>query len=128
MINGGTGPVLAFSAVLYSMSKSIGVPFLTFNAWVGLWVTVYLVVGAFIDLNKIIQYATRFTDEIFALLISVIFIINALGYVHTYKYIQYVELCDCDCDCDCAVVRSILYRFAVLAVLACVCCFVPIVM
>jgi len=61
------------------MSKSIGVPFLTFNAWVGLWVALYLVVGAFVDLNKIIQYATRFTDEIFALLISVIFIINALG-------------------------------------------------
>ena len=38
MINGGTGPVLAFSGVLYKMSESMDVPFLTFNAWVGLWV------------------------------------------------------------------------------------------
>mmetsp|Transcript_41350 Transcript_41350/g.125152 ORF Transcript_41350/g.125152 Transcript_41350/m.125152 type:complete len:734 (-) Transcript_41350:332-2533(-) len=79
MINGGTGPVLAFSGVLYSFSKSLGVPFLTFNAWVGLWVALYLCFAAFFDLNKIIHYATRFTDEVFALLISMIFIINALG-------------------------------------------------
>jgi len=79
MINGGTGPVLAFSGVLYSLSKTMDVPFLTFNAWVGLWVALYLCIAAFVNLNKIIQYATRFTDEIFALLISIIFIINALG-------------------------------------------------
>lgn len=35
--------------------------------------------AAFVDLNRIIVYATRFTDEIFALLIALIFIINALG-------------------------------------------------
>jgi hypothetical protein len=79
MINGGTGPVLAFSGVLYSMSKGLDIPFLTFNAWVGLWVSAYLCLAAFVDLNKIIHYATRFTDEVFALLISMIFIINALG-------------------------------------------------
>ena len=79
MINGGTGPVLAFSGVLYSLSKSLDVPFLTFNAWVGLWVAIYLCIAAFFDLNIIIHYATRFTDEVFALLISMIFIINALG-------------------------------------------------
>ena len=79
MINGGTGPVLAFSGVLYSMSKSMDIPFLTFNAWVGLWTAGYLVLAAFFDLNRFMHLATRFTDEIFALLISVIFIINALG-------------------------------------------------
>ena len=38
-----------------------------------------MVIAAIFDLNKIINYATRFTDEIFALLISAIFIIDALG-------------------------------------------------
>jgi len=61
------------------MSKSLDIPFLPFNAWVGLWVAVYLNIAAFFDLNRLINYATRFTDEIFALLISLIFIINALG-------------------------------------------------
>lgn len=79
MINGGTGPVLAFSEILFKMSESMGVPFLTFNAWVGLWVALYMFIAAFGGLNRIIAYATRFTDEIFALLIATIFIINALG-------------------------------------------------
>ena len=32
MINGGTGPVLAFSEIVYKLSVSLDVPFLTFNA------------------------------------------------------------------------------------------------
>lgn len=62
MINGGTGPVLAFSGVLYKLSDSIGVPFLTFNAWCGLWVALYMIIAGIIDLNQYIRYATRFTD------------------------------------------------------------------
>jgi hypothetical protein len=79
MINGGTGPVLAFVEILYKMSESLEIPFLTFNAWIGLWICFYMVIAAFTGLNRVIVYATRFTDEIFALLIASIFIINALG-------------------------------------------------
>jgi len=79
MINGGTGPVLAFSEIVYKMSKSIDVPFLTFNAWIGIWVSLYMLVAAVVGLNRVILYATKFTDEIFSFLISLIFIINALG-------------------------------------------------
>ena len=35
--------------------------------------------AAFIDLNRILKYATRFTDEVFAFLIISIFILDALG-------------------------------------------------
>ena len=79
MINGGTGPVLAFAGVLYKLSESLGVPFLTFNAWTGIWVAFYMFLAAIFDLNRIILYATRFTDEIFAFLIATIFIIDSLG-------------------------------------------------
>ena len=82
MINGGTGPVLAFSEILYKMSENMDVPFLTLNAWIGLWVAFYMLLAAFLDLNRILVYATRFTDELFSLLISSIFIISALGSPH----------------------------------------------
>jgi hypothetical protein len=36
-------------------------------------------IAAVTDLNRIIVHATRFTDEIFSLLIALIFIVNALG-------------------------------------------------
>jgi hypothetical protein len=79
MINGGTGPVLAMSAVLYEMSGNMDVPFLTLNAWVGLWMALYLVIAAVTDMNKLMKHATRFTDEIFAMLIAAIFILDAIG-------------------------------------------------
>lgn len=79
MINGGTGPVLAFTTVLYNMAESMDIPFLPFNAWVGLWVALYLVFAAFVDMNKLMKHATRFTDEIFAMLIASIFILDAIG-------------------------------------------------
>merc|ERR1719183_2460048 len=79
MINGGTGPVLAFTTVLYHVSLDIDVPFLTFRAWIGVWICLYMVLAAVFDLNRFVHLATRFTDDIFSLLISVIFIVNALG-------------------------------------------------
>jgi len=79
MINGGTGPILAFTTVLYGMAESLDVPFLPFNAWTGLWCSLLLLLGAFFDLNKMMDHLTRFTDEIFALLIAFIFILDAVG-------------------------------------------------
>ena len=79
MINGGTGPILAFTTVLYGMAESLDVPFLPFNAWTGLWCAFLLALGAFFDLNKMMDHLTRFTDEIFALLIAFIFILDAIG-------------------------------------------------
>ena len=79
MINGGTGPVLAFTTVLVDVAKKMDVNFLTLNAWTGLWTAGFLVLAAFVDLNKLMKHATRFTDEIFALLIASIFIVDALG-------------------------------------------------
>lgn len=79
MINGGTGPVLAFTGVIYKMSESMEIPFLPLNAWIGIWVGIYMFFAAFFDLNRFMHYATRFTDDIFSGLISAIFIINAIG-------------------------------------------------
>jgi amino acid transporter len=79
MINGGLGPVLTFQSVLYELSKNLDIPFLSFNAWVGIWIAVYMLLAGFMDLHIIIKYATRFTDEVFAFLIVSIFILDAIG-------------------------------------------------
>jgi hypothetical protein len=79
MINGATGPVVAFVNILVKMADTWDVPFLTFNAWVGIWTGAYLFVSAFLDLDRFIAYATRFSDEIFAMLIAFIFIFDAIG-------------------------------------------------
>ena len=79
VIVGSTGPVLIMSTVIYDMSKNLDIPFLPFYAWVSIWTFGYTTLTAFFDWTRYIRYATRFTDDIFALLIVSIFILNAIG-------------------------------------------------
>uniref|UniRef100_A0A7S1V1S3 Bicarbonate transporter-like transmembrane domain-containing protein n=1 Tax=Grammatophora oceanica TaxID=210454 RepID=A0A7S1V1S3_9STRA len=78
-IIGSTGPVLALSAAIFTMSDSIGVPYLTFNAWISIWLFIYTLLAGFFDVTRYVKLATRFTDEIFALLIVSIFVLDAVG-------------------------------------------------
>jgi len=79
IIIGSTGPVLIMTTAMYSMSKNLDIPFLPFYAWVSVWICIYTSVTAFFDLTRYVRLATRFTDDIFALLIVSIFILNAIG-------------------------------------------------
>eukprot|EP00522_Entomoneis_paludosa_P018202 CAMPEP_0172446898 /NCGR_PEP_ID=MMETSP1065-20121228/6351_1 /TAXON_ID=265537 /ORGANISM="Amphiprora paludosa, Strain CCMP125" /LENGTH=619 /DNA_ID=CAMNT_0013198087 /DNA_START=229 /DNA_END=2088 /DNA_ORIENTATION=+ len=78
-IIGSTGPVLAFTKAVVRIADNIGVPFLTFNAWISCWLLFYCFVAAFFDLTRVVRLATRFTDEIFAFLIVSIFVFDAVG-------------------------------------------------
>lgn len=72
-------PILAVSTAIYSISESLDVPYLTFNAWISLWLFGYSFLAGFFDLTRYLRLATRFTDEIFAVLISSLFVFNGIG-------------------------------------------------
>ena len=74
----GTGPLLIFTGMLYGLSQRLGVPFLTAYAWTGLWTGGLLVVLAALNACRFARYLTRFTNEIFAALIALIFIVEAV--------------------------------------------------
>jgi hypothetical protein len=76
---GSTGPVLAFTTALYEISENMDVPFLPFYAWISIWVCGYCFICAFFDFTRYVRLATRFLDEIFALLIVSIFVMDAIG-------------------------------------------------
>ncbi len=79
VILGGTGPLLVFTAILYVMcSQQLNIPFLPTYAWVGLWTMGFLLILAVTDAGCLMRFFTRFTDEIFSALISVIFIYEAI--------------------------------------------------
>jgi mannitol/fructose-specific phosphotransferase system IIA component (Ntr-type) len=78
IILGGTGPLLVFTAILYRLSADMGIPFLPAYAWVGLWSALFLVILAVTDASCLMRFFTRFTDEIFSALISLIFIYEAI--------------------------------------------------
>ena len=78
IILGGTGPLLIFTWILFGMCGDFEIPFLATRAWVGLWTAAFLLILAVTDASCLMRYFTRFTDEIFAALISIIFIYAAI--------------------------------------------------
>ena len=86
VILGGTGPLLVFTAILYRLCSDLGIPFLPSYGWVGLWSAGLLVILSMTDASCLMRYFTRFTDEIFSALISIIFIYEAVkALVHIFE-------------------------------------------
>lgn len=74
---GGTGPIVVFTGLLYTACNQFELPFLQVYAWVGIWSGALMILLALTDASALMRYFTRFTDEIFASLIAVIFIVEA---------------------------------------------------
>ena len=55
------------------------VDFLVFRAWIGIWVAIIGAVVVAFDGSSVARYFTRFLQEIFSALISVIFISDAIS-------------------------------------------------
>jgi len=86
VILGGTGPLLVFTAILFRLCSDMGLPFLPSYGWVGLWSAGFLLILAVTDASCLMRYFTRFTDEIFSALISLIFIYEAIkSLVHIFE-------------------------------------------
>lgn len=84
-ILGGTGPIVIFTGLLYLACASVKIEFLPTYAWVGVWSGLLLIICAITDMSYLMKYFTRFTDEIFAALVAVIFIVEAVkDVVHAF--------------------------------------------
>ncbi len=92
IILGGTGPMLIFTGILYSYCQEHQLEFLTTYAWVGIWAAVTLVILAITDASCLMRFFTRFTDELFAALISLIFIYEAINsLIDIYHRVPHAE-------------------------------------
>nr|BAU71498.1 putative sodium-driven chloride bicarbonate exchanger [Phreagena okutanii] len=78
-ILGSTGPVLVFETILFKLSSDNDWYYLSFRWWVGMWTGLILLIMVAFDLSALVRYITRFTEESFAALISLIFIKEAIG-------------------------------------------------
>ncbi len=76
-IIGSTGPVLAFVATLVQLANKANLPFLPLYAWTGIWTSGILFLSSITSASNFVKYLTRFTDEIFSVLISTIFVVEA---------------------------------------------------
>lgn len=76
---GGTGPIVIFTGLLYTLCQSQGLPFLPIYGWVGVWSGLFLMVLSVLDASALMRFFTRFIDEIFAVLVAIIFVVEAVA-------------------------------------------------
>ncbi|CAH0577697.1 unnamed protein product [Chrysodeixis includens] len=74
MITGATGPLLLLDESLANFCRSYGFDFLTARMYCGLWMIVIALLVASVEGSVAVRKITRFTEDIFAFLISLIFI------------------------------------------------------
>ncbi|PAA94536.1 hypothetical protein BOX15_Mlig004030g1 [Macrostomum lignano] len=77
-ILGSTGPVLVFETIVFKMCKDYDWDYLSFRMWTGLYISLILLLFVAFDLSALVKYITRFTEESFAGLIALIFIVEAV--------------------------------------------------
>jgi len=75
---GCTGPVLIFEKILVEFCESYGIYYLTMRLWIGLWSAFFCIIIVAVDGSAIVRYFTRFTEEAFAALVGLIFIVESL--------------------------------------------------
>ncbi|XP_045783924.1 anion exchange protein 3 isoform X2 [Maniola jurtina] len=74
MITGATGPLLLLDESLFVFCRSYGFHFLAARMYCGIWMIVIALCVASIEGSVAVKKITRFTEDIFAFLISLIFI------------------------------------------------------
>ena len=97
-ILGLTGPDLVFETMVYDFCKGLEWDYLSFRVWIGLWVFLILLVLVATDASAFVCYITRFTEESFATLIAVIFIIKAIEKVVNVANQFPIYPSDCFCQ------------------------------
>ena len=87
IIIGTTGPVLLYDEALYNFCKTtLPKQFLYWRVWVGIWTFIISLVVAGFQGSTLVRYFTKFTKDIFASLVSLLFIYEALRKL--YKIFQ----------------------------------------
>lgn len=78
-ILGSTGPMLVLEQIIFDLCQDNDWDFLSARFWVGIWTTAFLLLMVVFNLSALVRYITRFTEECFACLIAIIFIVESFS-------------------------------------------------
>ncbi|XP_032454773.1 anion exchange protein 2 isoform X7 [Nasonia vitripennis] len=76
VIIGTTGPLLLFDESLYNFCMANNLDFLTMRLYVGAWMAIIALAIACVEGSVLVRLFTRFTEEIFTGLISILYIVE----------------------------------------------------
>uniref|UniRef100_A0A667ZWT5 Anion exchange protein n=1 Tax=Myripristis murdjan TaxID=586833 RepID=A0A667ZWT5_9TELE len=74
LVVGFSGPLLVFEEAFYTFCKGNQIEYLTGRVWIGFWLIIIVIVTVAFEGSFLVRFVSRFTQEIFSFLISLIFI------------------------------------------------------
>ncbi|KAI1896406.1 hypothetical protein AGOR_G00094450 [Albula goreensis] len=74
LVIGFSGPLLVFEEAFFTFCKSQGMEYIVGRVWVGVWLVVIVIIIVAVEGSFLVRFISRFTQEIFSILISLIFI------------------------------------------------------
>lgn len=74
LVLGFSGPLLVFEEAFFSFCESNNLEYIVGRAWIGFWLILLVVLVVAFEGSFLVQYISRYTQEIFSFLISLIFI------------------------------------------------------
>ncbi|XP_050955053.1 LOW QUALITY PROTEIN: solute carrier family 4 member 1a (Diego blood group) [Labeo rohita] len=74
LIIGFTGPLMVFEEAFFQFCKAYGYEYIVGRVWVGMWLIIIVLVIVAVEGSFLVRFISRFTQEIFSILISLIFI------------------------------------------------------
>lgn len=81
-----TGPMLILETIIKDLCDKNNIDFMEFRLWTGLWTAFFLVILVMFNLSFLVKYITRFTEDSFASLVAVIFIIDSIKSTYKLKF------------------------------------------
>ncbi|KAI5097266.1 band 3 anion transport protein, partial [Silurus meridionalis] len=74
LVIGFSGPLLVFEEAFYQFCQSQGYEYIVGRVWVGMWLILIVLIVVAAEASFLVRFISRFTQEIFSILISLIFI------------------------------------------------------
>lgn len=116
-----TGPMLILEGILSKLCRENGLDFMEFRLWIGLWAALILIIFSVFNLSFLVKYITRFTEDCFAAIVAVMFIMDAIkstfGIFLDYPtkidskiYTMFTKKVDFECICNSTTNSSYLSR------------------
>ncbi|VDL71502.1 unnamed protein product [Nippostrongylus brasiliensis] len=90
MIVSATGPVLIFEHSLYMLCQAKDLDFLSIRVYAGFWIFVISIFVVAFDGARMLVYVTRFTEDVFAVLISIIFFSESIKFLRIATLLSFI--------------------------------------
>ncbi|KAM3863949.1 solute carrier family 4 member 1a (Diego blood group) [Diretmus argenteus] len=74
LVIGFSGPLLVFEEAFFAFCKAQEMEYIVGRIWVGMWLIVIVIIIVAVEGSFLVRFISRFTQEIFSILISLIFI------------------------------------------------------